>query len=108
MTALALSLAYAGFTCLCLSMRRHHRQVWTGDASAAKLLGFRLAGWLCLVLSLSVCIGVWGWAVGLVVWFGVLTFVGSVLVFLLPYAPRTAAILAIVASALAAFVFASP
>jgi hypothetical protein len=108
LTALALSLAYAGFTALCLAMHRHHRQVWHRDASRQSRAVFRIAGVSCLALSLPVCVAVWGGAIGTVAWFGVLTLAGSALGFLLPYAPRAAAALGAVAPLiLAASVIAS-
>ena len=91
MTMLGFSLAYAGFTGICLSMSRHHRQIWGRDASRKRRAGFRVAGWLCLALSLLPCLVAWGEAAGTVAWFGVLSAAGFVLAFLLPYAPRIAA-----------------
>ncbi len=96
MAALALALAYTGFTCLCLAMERHYRQVWAGVPSASRQNSLRGTGWLCLVLSLLPCFSVWGAAIGTVAWFGLLSLAGLGLGFLLPYAPRTAASLAVV------------
>ena len=97
MTALALSLAYAGFAGICLAMQRHRRQVWGRDAGTTTQTGCRMAGWLFLALSLVPCFVAWGWAPGLLAWFGVLTTAGVLLTFLLPYAPRGAAALGVVA-----------
>lgn len=96
MTVLSLFLAYAGFTALCLAMERHHEQVfgmrrvplWRG-----RLL--RGAGWLLLVLSLLAAILSAGWGLGIVLWAGLLTAAALPLAFLLPYAPRAAAALAL-------------
>ncbi|WP_422368577.1 DUF3325 domain-containing protein [Pelagibius sp.] len=97
MTMLALSLAYAGFTGVCLSMQRHRRQVWAQGPSPAANTVLRIAGWLCLGLSLLPCFAVWGAAIAAVAWFGVLSVAGFVLAFLLPYAPRSTAALAVIA-----------
>lgn len=93
---LAGSLCYAGLSGLCLAMDRHHRQVWTGKAPAAQR-GLRLAGWLLLALALWPCILAWGAAVGVVLWLGWLAVGGLLLVLLLPYRPRAAALLAALA-----------
>ena len=97
MTMLSLSLAYAGFTGLCLAMRRHHRQIRGRDASRTARSGLRFVGWLCLASSLAPCLVVWDAAVGTVAWFGVLSAAGFGLAFSLPYAPRAAAAFAVCA-----------
>lgn len=93
MTVLALALAYAGFAGLCLAMRRHYQQVWGRQPSRRASSGLRLAGWLGLALSVAPSIVVWGTAIGIVAWFGMLTVAGLVFAFLLPYTPRAAALL---------------
>lgn len=102
MTALALSLAYSGFAGICLAMQRHHRQACGRDIGPTAQTGCRMAGWLLLVSSLAPCFAAWDWATGMVAWFGVLTTAGLMLTFLLPYAPRAAAALGIVAPVAAA------
>lgn len=97
MTTLAWSLAYAGLAGLCLAMHRYQRQVWCRGVGSAASVGLRLAGWLCLTLSLATCTAVWGGVIGPVAWFGVLSAAGLALVCLLPYAPRIAAALALIA-----------
>src|SRR3990167_3200766 len=69
-SGLALSLCYAGLSGLCI------------------------AGWLLLALALWPCVLAWGAAVGVVLWLGWLALAGLLLVLLLPYSPRTAALLA--------------
>lgn len=93
MTLLTSALAYAGFAGLCLAMRRHHRQLWGRQPSRTASARLRLAGWLCLISSIAPCIVAWGSGAGTVAWFGILTAAGLVLAFLLPYAPRAAALL---------------
>jgi hypothetical protein len=53
-------------------------------------IGLRSAGWLALLASLVLCAQAWGWAMGPVAWFGVLSLAGLLLVMLLPYWPRMA------------------
>ncbi len=95
MVSLALALAYAGFVALCLAMDRHHGQVFRHRAVPWQRQALRLVGWLLLAASLPACIAGWGWPVGLVAWFGILSAAGLLLVFLLPYAPRVTAALAL-------------
>lgn len=90
---LAVALCYAGMAGLCLAMDRHHAQVWRTKAPSRQRL-LRLAGWALLALAVWPCVEVWGSAVGPVVWFGMLSVGAFVLVLLLPYRPRLAAILA--------------
>jgi hypothetical protein len=91
-------LAYAGFAGLCLAMDRHHAQVWGRDASPRARWGLRGAGWLLLTLALWPCVAAWGATVGVVVWLGFLTAGALLLVGLLPYAPRAAVGLALLAA----------
>lgn len=93
---LALSLCYAGLSGLCLAMNRHHQQVWARKA-AARQHGLRIAGWLLLALALWPCVLAWGAAVGVVLWLGWLALAGLLLVLVLPYRPRSAALLAALA-----------
>ncbi|MOA68604.1 hypothetical protein D3C78_1963020 [compost metagenome] len=53
-------------------------------------LGLRGAGWLALLVSLLLCVQAWGWAMGPVAWFGVISLAGMVVVMLLPYWPKLA------------------
>lgn len=103
MTAfLALALAYAGFTALCLAMERHHGEVFgSRRIPARRRFLLRVAGWALLAASFPACIAYWGWVIGPVAWCGLLTAAVLPLALLLPYAPRFAAGLAPVASILA-------
>lgn len=86
------ALCYAGMAALCLSMDRHHRQVWAGTAPARQR-GLRILGWLLLAVAVWPCIQTWGGPVGVVIWFGLLSAAALLLVLLLPYQPRGAALL---------------
>nr|WP_315182943.1 DUF3325 domain-containing protein [uncultured Albidiferax sp.] len=94
----AMLLAYAGFAGLCLAMDRHHAQVWGRDASPRARRCLRGAGWLLLALAVWPCVAAWGPSVGVVVWLGFLSAGALVLVGLLPYAPRAAVGLALLAA----------
>ncbi|TFZ60370.1 DUF3325 domain-containing protein [Methylorubrum sp. Q1] len=101
--AVNLSLSFAGLAALCLSLNRHHAEVFDRRAERAAVLRLRLFGWLAIALSLVVA-GLWeGWAFGPVQWIGALTGAALGLVLLLSYRPRyvaPAALAALVAAAL--------
>ncbi|MBP0494966.1 DUF3325 domain-containing protein [Roseomonas indoligenes] len=96
MTTLALALAYAGFTGLCLAMERHHEQVF-GTRRVPPMRGslFRGAGWLLLVISLLVSVLGAGPVLGILLWAGLLTAAALLLALLLAFTPRAAAAVAL-------------
>ncbi|WP_437879793.1 DUF3325 domain-containing protein [Pseudomonas sp. LRF_L74] len=96
-TVLAIALTYAGMGGLCLAMDRHHTQVWTKKSPHLQRL-LRVVGWALLVLALWPCIRAWGPSVGVVNWIGFLSASAFALVLMLPYWPRSAALLAGVAT----------
>ncbi|WP_371924742.1 DUF3325 domain-containing protein [Pseudomonas sp. R5(2019)] len=71
---------------------------WTGTALQTALAApspppalhrtLRIVGWLALAASFVYSIGGWGWAMGPVGWFGLISLAGLALVLLLPYAAR--------------------
>jgi len=94
---LAAWLAYSGLTALCFAMNRHHRQLWHRPASRSRALLFRATGVGLLAGSMLACTLASGAARGLVAWFGIVPVAAVVLIALLPYSPRTAGILALLA-----------
>ena len=88
MIPLALACAFLGMVGLCAAMDRHHRQLLGRVPTRPARLAWRISGSLGLALSLLICSVAWGWAMGMVAWFGMLAMGGLVLVFLLPYASR--------------------
>ena len=90
-------LAYAGMVGLCQGMERHYKQVWQQLPTAAVRRGLRIAGWALLAASFAACVAAWGWAMGPVGWFGQISLAGFALILLLPYRPRLAAVLPLVA-----------
>lgn len=86
------ALCYAGMAALCLGMDRHHQQVWSRKAPARQR-ALRLVGWLLLAIAVWPCVEAWGSSVGVVIWFGLLSAGALVLVLLLPYRPKGAAVL---------------
>ena len=89
---LGASLCYAGMAALCLGMDRHHQQVWSRKAPRLQR-GLRLLGWALLAVAVWPCVQAWGSSVGVVIWFGLLSAGALVLVLLLPYRPKGAALL---------------
>lgn len=45
-------------------------------------------GWVLLAASFAVSVQVWGWAMGPVAWFGLISLAGLSVAFLLPYSAR--------------------
>ncbi len=88
---IALMLVYAGFVALALAMNRHHRQVWNRAASKRTQILLRAVGTASLASALAACIIHAGWSIGLVLWFGMLSAAGIVLVLLLAFRPHAIA-----------------
>ena len=91
----ALAFSYIGMLALCQGLERHHKQVWHKVPSLALRRTLRGAGWLSLGLSFYCCGLAWGWAMGPVGWFGLMSLSGFALLMLLPYRPRLAVWLAL-------------
>lgn len=91
----AVLLAYSAMVALCMGLERHHKKVWNKQPSALLLHGLRWTGWSLLVASFWVCARGWGWAMGPVGWFGMVSLAGLGLAFSLPYRPQQAAWLAL-------------
>ena len=90
----AFALAYIGMLGLCQGLERHYKQVWQHAPSATVRRLLRGAGWFSLALSFYFCGRAWGWAMGPIGWFGMLSVSGFGLLMLLPYRPRLAVWLA--------------
>lgn len=97
-----LGLSFAGLTALCLSLNRHHAEIFDRRVERRAVLRLRAFGWAALAVSLFVA-GAWeGWAFGPVQWFGALTGAAVGLVLLLSYRPRYVAPAALTALLVAA------
>jgi Protein of unknown function (DUF3325) len=96
-SAIAFTLAYAGLTAVCLSMERHYRLVWGQTPSVAAATALRVLGFVVLCVSVVPAVSSWSAAIGVIAWFGFMTLAALPLIFLLPYAPRVAAGLAVIA-----------
>ena len=92
----AWAFAYIGMLALCQGLERHYKQVWNKPPSDGLRRALRGAGWLSLALSFYFCGLAWGWAMGPIGWFGMLSLSGFGLLMLLPYRPRLAVWLAFV------------
>jgi hypothetical protein len=90
-------LAYSGLTAVCFAMNRHHRQLWHRPATARRSWLLRLVGACLLVASLLASTAVAGVPRGIVAWFGILPLAALTLIVLLPFSPRSAGILALLA-----------
>lgn len=102
MSTLAFALSYSGFTALCFALERTHRALGRPPPSARLAIALRTAGFALLALALAPSMAGLEGSTGIVAWFGFLTAAGLLLVFLLPYAPRLAQRLAVVAPLAAA------
>jgi hypothetical protein len=94
----SLALCYAGLGGVCLSMQRHHHQVWRRESTAARSRVLRVAGWMLLALSLVACMRASSPAIGMVLWFGLLSAAAVTMTMLLPYAPLAVARVALAAA----------
>ncbi len=95
MNLLAFGLAYAGYCGLCLAMNRHHGEVFGAPPAPDRARLLRIGGWVGLAASLGLCVAARGFALGAVLWIGLLVAAGLLLVLLLPYRPRLGAALAL-------------
>ncbi|MBH3421919.1 MULTISPECIES: DUF3325 domain-containing protein [Pseudomonas] len=84
----AVWLAWGGMLGLCLGLERHYKQLWQRPPSPRIKRGLRAMGWVLLTASLAVSVLGWGWAMGPVAWFGLISLAGLSVAFLLPYATR--------------------
>ena len=90
--AIALLAAFAGFTAICVSMKKHQRELWKSPLKRRSVLALRIAGTLLLALSWAACAAVWGAGMGTVAWVCSVGLVPIALVFPLAYAPRQCAV----------------
>ncbi|WP_434681649.1 DUF3325 domain-containing protein [Pseudomonas sp. R1-18] len=81
-------LASSGMFGLCLGLERHHRQLLQRPPRAGLLRALRALGWLALAASFASSVASWGWAMGPVGWFGLVSLTGLALVMLSPYVMR--------------------
>lgn len=90
-------LCYPGFVALCLAMDRHHQELRGGRPSRHWQLCLRLVGALLLGLATWSLMSSAGWALGLVRSLGLAMASAGLLVWLLPYYPKLALRLAVLA-----------
>lgn len=81
----ALILATAGLAAIALSMHKHHRDLFGRPPSRPRGLALAGAGWIILALSFWACIVASGWAIGPVLWIGLLTVAAIIVVLVLTY-----------------------
>ena len=80
MSLLALVLACVGFAGLALAMDRHHQRLWPRPLARPARWLARALGLLGLAAALAVCLLTAGWAVGPVLWLGLLSVAGVLVV----------------------------
>ncbi|AZY52080.1 DUF3325 domain-containing protein [Bordetella avium] len=90
MSVAAFFLAYAGFAALSLAMERHFEDVFDRPPPPALQRWLRTGGTLALAASLWLCARVSGWSYGIVLWTGLLTVAGLLLIGIMTYRPRLA------------------
>ena len=95
-------LTYGAFTALSLAMDRHQRDVFGRRLPPGPTRALRILGWAALPASLTPCILAQGWAIGPVLWCGLLSLAAGLLVLLISYAPRAVPPLGALLPALAA------
>lgn len=81
-------LASSGMLSLCLGLERHYKQLLLRTPAKVVLRPLRVFGWLALAASFAASVSAWGWAMGPVGWFGLISLAGLALVMLSPYAMK--------------------
>lgn len=66
-------LCIIAFACLALAMERHQAALFTRRLSPTQTRALRLAGWSALVSTAWIVIAAQGWALGLVVFCGLMS-----------------------------------
>ncbi|HNP30008.1 MAG TPA: DUF3325 domain-containing protein [Nitrospirales bacterium] len=99
MGLIAFLLSFGGLLALCLSMPKHYQTMVRKKPLPPDpvLLTIKIMGWLILGLSSAASITDAGWSFGPVRWVGYLAIGGFMLIFGLPYAPRLALALGLLA-----------
>ena len=93
MIPIAWALAYSGLAAICFAMPSHWRKLAGGALSPRMSTVLRIAGSIALLLSLVTCFRMHGFAIGSLVWLGVLSCTGLALIGLVAWTPRGAALL---------------
>lgn len=83
------SLAFMGFICLSMAMKRHFKQAWPQyKLDLTKVILLRLTGSALLIGSCLLSVKMDGVGIGLVSWLGILTFTALLQSLLLTYQPQ--------------------
>jgi hypothetical protein len=82
-------LAFSGMLGLCLGLERHYKQLLAAVPAPSRLRALRVGGWLATAASLAASVSGWGWAMGPVGWFAMVSVAGMAVVLWAPYAIRT-------------------
>lgn len=90
MSLIGFFLAYSGFATLSLAMERHYEDAFDRALPRNHQRGLRAVGTLILALSLWACALANGWSYGTIMWIGLLSAAGLLLIWILTYRPRMA------------------
>lgn len=85
---LSLALCFSGFTALCLSMNRHHQQLFEDPPHRLERWIFRIGGWLTLLLASTPCLLELGPSMGLAFWVAEWSVAAMAVLLLLSYRPQ--------------------
>lgn len=77
--------ALLGLGLLALSMPRHCRDLFLKPSSRIMEQAFRVTGWSLMTASLAIAIGINGYAIGPVLWVGLLTVATQFVALMLTY-----------------------
>ena len=88
MTALALGLAAAAFAMLGLASEEHHQR-WYGRRPAVEVQRrLRRSAWPVFLVSFAVAVADAGWAIGPVLWCGLVMLAAGAIFLILNFTPR--------------------
>jgi uncharacterized membrane protein YhaH (DUF805 family) len=88
MLVASIAFAYSGFAALCLAMRKQYNSVFKTWSSKPPQWLLRLVGVVLFVISLSLCIAMWGATVGMSAYWIVLAIPAFVIVLVNTYVQK--------------------
>lgn len=74
-----------GLLALALSQTRHQKTIFTQSLSVKKSLLLSFIGWGISFFSLAVSVVIWGWGLGLTLWFALTTLAALFVIVFLSY-----------------------
>jgi len=92
---LLLSLSFITMTLFCLAMEKHRKLILALDLPRSVQVCLRPLAWSMLIISFYLSIDLYGWSIGPVVFFGMLTGCLLPLILLLTFRPTIIPLLAV-------------